>query len=162
MKSELFLIEVKRGENMKKLTTAVDKGTINVAEALIKKAAEQLIKEAIKFYKKVGRRKAFAEFSNPKSRFTFRTIYIFVIDRQGVVFAHGQNKNLIGKQLIGLKDSDRKLFIKQIIDAAKVKKSGWVEYKWWNALTKKIAPKQTCFERTGDCIFGCGFTKLSK
>ncbi len=147
---------------MKKIIRVADKGTVNVAEALVKKAAEQLVKKAIEFYKEVGGNKAFSEFSNPKSRFTFRTIYIFVIDKQGVCLAHGQDKKLIGKELVGLKDSDHKSFIKQIIDAAKVKKTGWVEYKWFNAITKKITPKQTFFERAGDYIFGCGFTKISK
>ena len=123
---------------MKKTITAAEKGTTNVAETLVKKADEQIVKAAVKFYKKVGKAKAFAEFSNPKSRFTFRTLYIFVIDKQGVVLAHGQDKNLIGKALLGLKDVDNKLFIKQIIDAAKVKKDGWIVYKWWNSLSKKI------------------------
>ena len=76
--------------------------------------------------------------------------------------AHGQDKNLIGKDLMGLKDSDDKLFIKQITDASKVKKSGWVEYKWFNAVTKQVAPKQTYFESEGDYIFGCGFSKIYK
>ncbi len=147
---------------MKKAIKTANKNTVNVAEEIVKKADEQLIKTAIKFYKEVGGNKAFAEFSNPKSRFTFRTLYIFVIDRQGVVLAHGQNKNLIGKVLIGLKDSDGKLFIKQIIDAAKVKKSGWIEYKWLNNITNKITPKQTYFQREGDYIFGGGITKISR
>ena len=147
---------------MKKINMSTDKGIPNVAEALAKKADEQLIKTAIIFYKEVGKAKAFAEFSNPKSRFTFRTLYVFVINRQGVVLAHGQNKNLIGKNLLGLKDSDGKLFIKQIIDTAKVKKNDWIEYKWLNNITKKITPKQTYFEREGDYIFGGGITKISR
>ena len=137
-------------------------GGKNVAEEIVKKADEQIVKAAIKFYKQVGKAKAFAEFSSPKSRFTFRTLYIFVIDKQGVVLAHGQDKKLIGKNLLGLKDSAGKLFIKQIVDAAKVKKNGWVEYLWLNSLTKKITPKQSYFQREGDCIFGGGITKISK
>ena len=50
----------------------------------------------------------------------------------------------------------------KIIDAAKVKKNGWAEYKWWNVVTKKIAPKQTYFERAGDYIFASGLSKISK
>ena len=147
---------------MKNIIRAAGKGTTNVAEALAKKADEQLVKTAVKFYREVGKGKAFAEFSKPGSRFTFRTLYVFVIDRQGVVLAHGQNKNLIGKVLIGLKDSDGKLFIKQIIDTAKVKKNGWIEYKWLNNITNRITPKQTYFQREGDYIFGGGITKISK
>ena len=147
---------------MKKIIRAAHKGAVNVAEAIIKKADTQLVKKAIEFYKEVGKDKAFAEFSNPESRFTFRTLYIFVLDRQGVCLAHGQDKKLIGKGLMGLKDSDGRLFIKKITDTAKVKKNGWTEYKWWNAVSKKIALKQTYFERAGDYIFASGVSKISK
>ncbi len=134
----------------------------NVAEMIVKNADTQIIKAAVKFYKEAGKAKAFAEFSDPNSLFTFRSLYVFVIDMHGLILAHGADKKLIGKNLLGLKDSDGKPFIKQLIDTAKVKKNGWIEYKWMNSLTKKLTPKQTYFQREGDYIFAGGITKVSK
>ena len=133
------------------LAAAADKGTPDEAKSLLKKA--------IALYKEAGKDKAFAEFSNPTGAFVSKDLYIFVIDLQGICVAHGQNKALVGKSVITLTDSTGKLFIKDLVDAAKVKKSGWSDYKWSNKVTKKIEQKSTYFEKEGNFIFGCGIYK---
>ena len=81
------------------------------------------------------------------------------IDVNGKVFAHGGNPTLVGKDMSGAKDADGKFFIKEIINAAKTKGTGWIDYKWANPKTQKIDPKSTYYMKAGDVILGCGIYK---
>jgi signal transduction histidine kinase len=121
--------------------------------------AKAMMEKATAFFKANGKEKAFAEFNNPKGQFIKDDLYIFVIDTTGAVFAHGGNPLLVGKSLIGLKDSDGKPFIKGLIDAANAKGTGWFDYNWTNPTTKKVQAKSTYFEKVGDLVFGCGIYK---
>ena len=78
----------------------------------------------------------------------------------GKVLGHGANPKLVGKDLIGLKDPDGKLFIKMIDDLAKSKGKGWTEnYKFRNPVTDKVADKAIYVERVGDAWVGVGVYK---
>jgi signal transduction histidine kinase len=121
--------------------------------------AEGMVKKAIAFTKAKGQDAAFAEINNTKGQFTDRDLYVFVYDINGKVMAHGQNPKMIGKDLIDMKDADGKAFVKERIEIAKSKGSGWQEYKFTDPLTKKIEDKRAFIERHGDLIFGCGIYK---
>lgn len=121
--------------------------------------AKTLVDHAIAFMKANGREKAFAEFNNRKGQFVKGDLYVFVIDMSGKCLAHGGNEKLVGKDVIGLKDSDGKFFIKDVIDGAKAKGSGWSDYRWTNPQTKSIEKKSTYFKKDGELVFGCGIYK---
>jgi len=121
--------------------------------------AEKMVKKAIAFYKAKGKDAAFAEINNTKGQFTDRDLYVFVYDLSGKCVAHGQNLKMIGKELIDMKDADGKAFVKERVEIAKTKGSGWQEYKFTDPLTKKIEDKRAYIERHGDLIFGCGIYK---
>jgi len=123
--------------------------------------AKSLVGKAMTFIKLNGNEKAFSEFSNPKGKFVDRDLYIWVadMDSNAKCLAHGANDKLIGKELIDFKDSDGKLFIKEIVGAAKSKGSGWVDYKWTNPVSKKIEPKSLYFETLNNLIVACGCYK---
>lgn len=121
--------------------------------------AKALIEKGVAFYKANGKDKAFAEFSDPKGQFVKGDLYIFVIDTKGMVFAHGGNPKLVGKDVSGLKDADGKLFMQEIIKTANEKGTGWVDYKWANPVTKKTDAKTTYVQKVGDYVFGCGVYK---
>jgi signal transduction histidine kinase len=121
--------------------------------------AKALVDKAIVFMKANGKEKAFAEFTNRKGQFTKGDLYIFVIDLNGMTFAHGGNEKLVGKNVIDLKDSDGKFFIKDVIEGAKAKGAGWSDYRWTNPETKTIEKKSTYFKKEGDLVFGCGIYK---
>ena len=130
---------------------AGDKGTPAEAEALVKKA--------ISFIKANGKDKAFAEFNNKSGQFVDRDLYIFVYDMNGKVLAHGQNAKMVGKDLYDLTDPDGKPFVKDRIDIAKTKGSGWQDYKFSNPTNKKIEPKRAFIEKYEDFIVGSGAYK---
>lgn len=131
--------------------SASDKGSADEAVALVMKA--------VAYIKANGKEKAFAEFNNPSGSFKNRDLYIFTMDMNGVMSAHGANPKLIGKNLLGVKDVDDKQFAKSFIEVANSKGKGWVDYKWPNPTTKAIEAKSTYIEKVDDMMVGCGIYK---
>lgn len=126
-----------------------------------KKEAKEFVAKAITFNKNSGKDIALAEFTNPKGPFVQDDQYIFVLNNEGIMLAHGVNEKYIGRDFIGLKDSDGKSFIREIIDTASKKGSGFIEYKWYNPVTKETKPKSVYFEKIDDMIF-CGGIYIEK
>ncbi|MFH0975438.1 MAG: cache domain-containing protein [Spirochaetota bacterium] len=120
--------------------------------------AELNVNNGLDFIKDNGENTAFMEFTSKKGKFTKGEYYIFVVDFEGKVLAHGGDEKLVGKSMYNLKDSDGDFFVRKFIDLAKIKGEGWVNYKWANPVTKKIDLKST-FVKTvpGKKYFlGCG------
>lgn len=120
--------------------------------------AKALVKEAVAFQKANGKEKALAEFSNPKGKFVKGDLYIFAIDYNGVMVAHGNNQKIIGKNMMESKDPDGVFFIKEFIKAGK-QGGGWVDYKWPHPVTKEVKPKTSYLEPVDDVVLGCGVYK---
>ena len=121
--------------------------------------AEAMVKKAVAMAKAKGNDAAFAEVNNKNGQFTDRDLYVFVYDISGKVVAHGQNPKMIGKELIDMKDADGKAFVKERVEIAMTKGSGWQDYKFTNPLTKRIEHKRAYVERHEDLIFGSGIYK---
>lgn len=121
--------------------------------------AKAMVEKAAAFVKANGKEKALAEFSNQKGQFVKGELYIFALDLKGLTVAHGGNPKLVGKDMMGLKDADGKLFIKEMVEGAKAKGTGWTDYKWSNPVTKKIDDKTTYFMKVDDMVLGCGTYK---
>jgi cytochrome c len=118
--------------------------------------AKEWVAKAIAFYKNSGKEIALSEFTNPKGPFIQGDKYIFVLNLEGTMLAHGVNEKYIGQNFTNLKDSGGKIFIKEILDIAKKKGSGFVDYKWYNPVTKETKPKSLYFEKVDDLIFCSG------
>jgi signal transduction histidine kinase len=123
------------------------------------KDAALMVRHAVAFLKKEGKQKAFAEFDNPKGRFTYRDLYIMVYDLNGKCVSHGAKKERIGKDFLEEKDVDGKQFVKERVEIAKRNGKGWQEYKFQNPLTKQVEQKVAYFERVDDVIVLCGAYK---
>lgn len=124
--------------------------------------AKKMVEKAIAYIKANGQEKAFAEINNPKGKFVDRDMYITVIDMNGKCVARGFNPDLLGKDLTELKDPDGKFFIKERIEMAKTKGSGWQDYKYIDPLTKNVEPKRAYFKKYKDIIVMCGVYKPKK
>ena len=131
--------------------TAADKGTMDEAQALVKKA--------VAYVKAHGREASLAEFSNPKGSFIDRDLYIFVIDMKGKMLAHGNLPKIINKDVLEMKDPDGRFLFKDMLAVANGPGSGWAHYKWNNPSTKSIDPKSTFVEKVDDMVVGCGVYK---
>jgi cytochrome c len=101
-----------------------------------------MIDDALKHIKANGAEKAFQDFSTPGGKWQNKDIYLFAYKFDGVNVAHGANKALIGKNLLELKTADGQTLIKNMIDVAKTKGNGWIEYKWPHPQTKAIEDKK--------------------
>ena len=121
--------------------------------------AVTLVKKAEAFYKANGKDKLIVAINNPKGQFIKGDVYVFIWTFDYSVLAHPTNPKLIGKDLAGLQDPDGKLFVKEGVDLAKAKGSGWVDYKYTNPVTKKIEAKTTFVLKVDDLILACGIYK---
>ncbi len=149
---------------MKKILMTIVVGIFIVgvtAAALASTAGEAtaLVDKAIAFYKANGKDKALAEISNKQGQFVKGDLYVFVWDLKGVILAHGANEKLIGKDMYEIKDVDNKQFVKEAVELAKSKGSGWVDYKWTNPVSKKVEAKSTFVKKVDDLIFCAGIYK---
>jgi signal transduction histidine kinase len=123
------------------------------------KEAQAMLTKAVEFYKANGQAKAFAAFDDMKGKFVDRDLYIYVCDMNAKILSHGANPALIGKNLIELKDTDGKLFMKELVDKAKSSNSGSVDYKWTNPTSKKVEAKTVFYQKVGDVIIAAGAYK---
>ena len=131
-----------------------------VAEDFASKGdAEAIVKRAIAHIKKVGLDKAAEDFTNRKGDFVKLDLYVTVYNMQGVVLAHGQNKKSVGKEMIDLKDSDGKEFVKERMALAKSYGTFWQEYKFTDPVTKKVLPKEMYCETTSNVVACAGVYK---
>ena len=114
------------------------------------------VEKAIDFYKASGKDIALAEFSHPQGQFVKDQRYVFVLDLNGIMLAHGINEKYVGKNFLELKDSDGKSFIREILETAKTKGSGWVDYKWYHPVTKEERPKTVYAQKIDDIVICSG------
>ncbi len=126
-------------------------GTTGEAKALVDKAAA--------FMKANGKEKTIAEVTKAKGQFDKGDLYVFAYDLTGTVIAHPKNPKIIGKNLLEVPDNDGKFFRKDIMEGAKKKGSGWVDYKYLNPDAKKVEAKTTYFSKVDDIILCAGAYK---
>jgi hypothetical protein len=124
-----------------------------------KEEAKEWVKKAIAFYKKAGKAVALAEFTNPKGPFIEGDMYIFVLNLKGTMLAHGVNEKYIGLDFCDVKDSDGRSFIREIVEVANTKGSGFVDYKWYNPVNKEDMEKHVYFEKVDEVIICSGVFK---
>ena len=136
-------------------------GMVCLVGASSQDEAKAFAEKAAAFAKANGKEKAVAEFNNPKGQFVKGDLYVFANDFGGMCLANGGTPQLVGKNLLGLKDATDKYFFKEMTDLAKTKGSGWVNYSWTNPATKKVQPKVTWIQRVegAEYYIGCGVYK---
>lgn len=134
---------------------AFSAGAAWASERASRADAERMVKRGLEMLKSAGRDKAVVEMTAPSQTFVDRDLYLVIYDLQGNCVAHGQNPKQVGKALIGLKDPDGKLFVKERVDLAKAQGRFWQDYKFTDPLTKKVLPKQMYCERADDLVV-CG------
>ena len=121
--------------------------------------AKTLVQKAAEYLKTEGKDKALAVFSDPKGEWVDGDLYLIVLDAADgklTMLAHGTNKALIGKPQIDVKDAEGRAFNQETAAALSKANDTWTTYAWPNPATKKIAKKQTFFERVGDVFIGAG------
>jgi cytochrome c len=122
--------------------------------------AKSMVQEGADYIKANGKEKSIEQFNNPAGKFVRGDLYIFVYAlTDGTMLAHPINPKLVGQNLTNVPDPDGKLYRKDILELAKAKGDGWVEYKYLNPETKKMEDKTTYLLKVDDMILCCGVYK---
>ena len=91
---------------------------------------------------------AFPEFKKKGSEWLKGETYIFIADMSGTILMHPANPELETKSIIDLKDANGKAFMREFIETAKGKGSGWVDYMWPKPGEKSPSKKRSYVKRT--------------
>ncbi len=99
---------------------------------------------------------AFLEFKKKGSEWLKGENYIFIADMNGVILMHPANPELETKSILDLKDANGKAFMREFVETAKTKGSGWVEYMWPKPGEKTPSKKLSYIKRaklpTGETV----------
>ena len=137
----------------------VGMGFLSDAFASNSDEAKAMVEAAASLATAQGKDKAIAEINNPKSPFVKGDLYVFAYDMTATIVAHPVNPKLIGNNLYEVPDANGKLFRKEIVELAKTKGVGWVDYLYRNPTTKKVESKTTYLKKVGEIIICCGAYK---
>lgn len=119
-------------------------------------AAKYWVSTAVTYYKTQGKERSLVEFSNPKGQFCSGDMYVFAMTLNGIVIAHGADKQYIGRDFMEISDSIGDKYFQEVIEAANAQGSGVVEYWWINPSTQRIEPKILYLEKVDDIIICSG------
>lgn len=121
--------------------------------------AKAMVEKAVANYQTNGKEKALKEFNTPNNQFVKGELYVFAYDLSGTIIAHPINQKLVGMNVLNTPDVDGKYYRKEIIELAKNKGNGWVDYKYKNPKSGKIEQKTTYLTKAGDVVICCGAYK---
>ena len=86
-------------------------------------------------------------------------LYLTMRDAKGIILANPVNAAMIGKDLVDVPDADGKPFRREILQLAKAKGKGWVDYKFKNPASGKVEAKTTYISQVGDVTLEAGIYK---
>ncbi len=121
--------------------------------------AKAMVENAIAFLKANGKDKTVAELNNQKGRFVKGDVYVVLLDMKATILAHPYNAKLVGTNMLEVPDTDGKFFRKDMVEMAKTKGSGWIDFKYKNPLANKVESKTAFIKKADDMIFICGIYK---
>lgn len=90
---------------------------------------------------------AFPEFKKKGSAWLKGETYIFIADMNGTILMHPANPELETKSILDMKDANGKAFMREFIETAKAKGSGWVDYMWPKSGEKSPSKKLSYVKR---------------
>jgi cytochrome c len=109
-----------------------------------------MAEKAAAFLQTEGPGKAVEQFQSSQGPFRHKELYVFVLNLSGEMIVHGASPRMAGTTLIDRTDPEGKAFAKEIIDGAKTKGNGWVDYKWTNPTTGKVVSKATYYVKSSE------------
>jgi signal transduction histidine kinase len=121
--------------------------------------AKAFVEKGAKLCAQKGEEACKAAFTVKEGEFIQGELYIFGYDFEGNVKAFGGKPEMVGKNLWNLKGAGGKLLIQELVNTAKTGE-GWVDYKWSNPTTNKIADKTSYVKKINDNFWiGAGYYK---
>jgi cytochrome c len=120
--------------------------------------ARKMLDAASAEVKKQGMTKALSNFNDKRGTFVHDDLYVFAINLQSGKFeAHGMNPKWTGTEASDLHDVEGKPLVKEMLELAKSKGEGTVDYVWRNPVTNTVEKKRTFIRRENGSLLGVGF-----
>lgn len=123
------------------------------------KDAIALVEKGAAFMKTKGKEEMIKQINAKNPDYVQGPLYLVMRDDKGVVLANPVNPAMIGKDLLEVPDVDGKLFRREILDVAKTKGKGWVDYKFKNPASGKVEAKTSYIYKVGDVTLEAGIYK---
>lgn len=120
--------------------------------------AQKMLDEAVALMKRSGGETAFKAFNDPQGGFVINDEYVFAIGLEdGKYRASGASPNLVGVDVREITDAAGTPLFKQMIELAKDKGTGTVDYVWRNPATNAVEKKHILIRRVDDVLLGVGY-----
>jgi cytochrome c len=99
-----------------------------LAESATKEECIAKCKEAAQLINEKGMDAAFQELQNKDGKFVWKDSYVYVMDFTGTHLTHPLRPASVGKNFLESKLPDGRFLVKELIEMAKTKGEGWIEY----------------------------------
>lgn len=120
--------------------------------------AQKLLGEAVAFAIKNGLSSANKAFNDTRGPFVRDDLYVFAVNLDSGKFeAHGMNPAWTGTDARNLHDVEGHALIQEMIDQAKSKGTGVVDYVWRNPVTNAVERKRSFIQRVDNSLLGVGY-----
>ncbi|WP_426115148.1 cache domain-containing protein [Massilia sp. PWRC2] len=123
------------------------------------KEAIAMVEKGAAFMKTSGKDDMIKRINAKDPEFLQGPLYLTMRDAKGVILANPVNPAMIGKDLVDVPDADGKPFRREILELAKKKGKGWVDYKFKNPASGKVEAKTTYIQLVGDVTLEAGIYK---
>lgn len=118
-------------------------GVCLAQEKATKEECVAKVKEAAALVKQIGLEATLQRINDPNGGFRWKDTYVFCYRLDGTMLAFN-NPKLVGKNLIGLKDTTGKMYVAEFMSVAKSPAGeGWVTYTWPKPGEQNASPKIT-------------------
>lgn len=119
----------------------------------------RMVEKGVAHIGAVGLAQALKDFSVKKGAWIDGELYLFALDKNGVILAHAANRGMIGVNMTQIQDANGKEFVREMLNVASGEGKGWVEYLWTNPVSGKLEHKRTYLRQVPghDCIVLAGY-----
>lgn len=120
--------------------------------------AQKMLGDAVAYAAKNGLPAASKAFNDTKGAFVHDDLYVFAVNLDSGIFeAHGMNPAWTGTNARDLRDVEGRALVQEMIDQAKAKGSGAVDYVWRNPVTNAVERKRSFIQRVENSLLGVGY-----
>lgn len=123
------------------------------------KDAIAMVEKGAAFMKTAGKDSMIKRINAKDPDFLQGSLYLTMRDAKGVILANPVNPAMIGKDLVDVPDADGKLFRREILELARHKGKGWVDYKFKHPTSGKVEAKTSYIQLVGDVTLEAGIYK---
>jgi cytochrome c len=109
--------------------------------------AKRLAEHAARVLLAVGPVAAFRRYRDPRGPFVRGDLYVFVVDRNGIIV-----ENVGFPEVIGSGGFNRQSQFGRVVARGR----GWIRYRWYNPCSRRVEQKMSYLVRVGDLVVGVG------